>query len=460
MLGKLNLFRGLPNPREVWAWGMYDLANQSFQLLINTLLFGVYVTEVAAPDPVTGARWWKGMTAVSLLIVVLLSPIAGAIADLRAWKREILLATGFICAGLTAALALVGPGGAPDAFLGGRGPLLLAALLFIPASVLVGIGENFLGSFLPEIADEREMGRVSAIGFVMSYVGALILLGCVVLAALKLGMKDAADWRPLFVFAGVWFLAGILPSVFILREKARPARAAGAARGTLVGAGFRRLADTLYHLRRFRELARFFAVFFVFSMGTQVFIYLSGVITRQLGFSTRDLFTVAIELTVLAGVGAVFTAKYQDSLGHRRTIMIFLAVWFVSMFGLAMMAFAGPTRTVFYLLAAGAGLGLGGLNTASRALVGVFTPEHKCGEFFGLWGMMFKLAGAAAMGAFIVLESLVESSPGLFLLVTSGFFGVGLIGMLWVDEKGGIAAAREAEAEEAGRTVAPAIVPA
>ncbi|MGH7752965.1 MAG: MFS transporter, partial [Gemmatimonadales bacterium] len=330
------------------------------------------------------------------------------------------------------------------------GPLLLAALLFIPASVLVGIGENFLGSFLPEIADEREMGRVSAIGFVMSYVGALILLGCVILAALKLGMRDAAEWRPLFVFAGVWFLTGILPSVFILRERARPARASGLNRGTLVGAGFRRLADTLHHLRRFRELARFFGVFFVFSMGTQVFIYLSGVITRQLGFSTQDLFTVAIELTVLAGVGAVFTAKYQDSLGHRRTIMIFLAVWFVSMFGLAVMAFAGPTRPVFYLLAAGAGLGLGGLNTASRALVGVFTPEHKSGEFFGLWGMMFKLSGAVAMGAFIVLESVVESSPGLFLLVTSGFFGVGLVGMLWVDERGGVAAAREAEREEAG----------
>lgn len=441
MLGKLSLFRGLPNPREVWAWSMYDLANQSFQLLINTLLFGVYVREVVAPDVRTGERWWNGMAGASLLAIVVVSPIVGAVADYRAWKREILLSTGFICAGLTAALALVGPGG-----------LWLAAILFIPASVLLGVGENFLGAFLPEIADERTMGRVSAIGFVMSYVGALVLLACVVVAAKVFGLDRTAEWRPLFLFAGLWFLAGILPALFILRERARPLPSAG--RGTLVGAGFRRLGETLVHVRRFRELLRFLAVFFVFSMGTQVFIYLSGVITKQMNFTNADLFAVATEITVLAGVGAVFTARHQDRIGHRRTIMIFLAIWTASMLGLSILAFAGPTKWVFFTLAAGTGLGLGGLNTASRALVGVFTPEHKAGEFFGLWGMAFKLAGAASMGAFLAMATVIAGSPGMFLLVTAGFFGAGLLGMLWVDEAEGIAAAREAEREEQARRLA------
>lgn len=441
MLGKLSLFRGLPNPREVWAWSMYDLANQSFQLLINTLLFGIYIREVVAPDVYTGERWWNGMTAASLLAIVVVSPVVGAIADFRAWKREVLLSTGFACAGLTAALALVGPGG-----------LWLAALLFIPASVLLGVGENFLGAFLPEIADDRNMGRVSAIGFVMSYVGALVLLACVVVAAKVFGLDQTAEWRPLFLFAGLWFLGGILPAALLLREKAKPLVSAGG--GTLVGAGFRRLGDTLRHVRRFRELVRFLAVFFVFSMGTQVFIYLSGVITKQLNFGNTDLFAVATEITVLAGVGATFTVKYQDRIGHRRTIMIFLAVWFLSFVGLAAMAFTEPSRGMFFALAAGTGLGLGGLNAASRALVGVFTPEHKAGEFFGLWGMAFKLAGAAALGAFLALASVFAASPGVFLLITAGFFGVGLVGMLWIDEAAGIAAAREAEREESARRAA------
>ncbi len=444
MLSRLNLFKGLPNPREVWAWGMYDLANQSFQLLINTLLFGNYVRVVVAPDKETGERWWYGLNATALLLIVALSPVAGAVADAKAWKREILLATGFLCAGMTAALGLVGPG-----------DLWLAAALFIPASVLVGIGENFLGSFLPEIATEDRMGRVSALGFVMSYVGALILLACVIVAALVLGMKAESQWRPLFVFAGLWFLLGMLPAVFKLHEKARPARALG--KGTLVGVGFRRLADTLNHLRRFRELMKFLVVFFVFSMGMQVFIYLSGVIMAQLGFEAAERFGVAAEVTVLAGIGALLTAKYQDVIGHRRTIMTFVAIWFVSFLGLAGMAFLGPTRAVFYVLAAGTGLGLGGLGTSSRALVGLFTPKHKTGEFFGLWGMTFKLAGAAAMGGFLAVETVVEGSPGLFLLITAGFFGVGLVGMLWVDERRGIESAREAEREEETRGGAGAV---
>jgi UMF1 family MFS transporter len=141
--------------------------------------------------------------------------------------------------------------------------------------------------------------------------------------------------------------------------------------------------------------------------------------------------------------------------------MVFLVIWFASFLWLAGIAFAGPTVPLFFTFAAGTGLGLGGLNTASRALVGVFTPEHKAGEFFGLWGMVFKLAGAVAMGLFLLLETFVEGSPGFALLVTSAFFGLGLVGMLWIDERRGIEAAREAEREEQVRAgaVATATVP-
>src|SRR5213083_274440 len=106
----LNPFRGLPNAREIWAWGMYDLANQSFQLLINTVLFGVYVREVVATNARDGERLWMAMGMTALLIIVAISPLVGAVADSRAWKREVLIGTGLACSAMTAALALVGPG--------------------------------------------------------------------------------------------------------------------------------------------------------------------------------------------------------------------------------------------------------------------------------------------------------------------------------------------------------------
>src|SRR5690606_35386353 len=108
---RLNPFRGLPNPREVWAWGMYDLANQSFQLLINTLLFPMFIAQVVVVgDPARGRALWGWMGAAALLIVVAARPVVGAMADQRAWKRELLLPSGFVCAALTAALGLLQPG--------------------------------------------------------------------------------------------------------------------------------------------------------------------------------------------------------------------------------------------------------------------------------------------------------------------------------------------------------------
>lgn len=425
------MLKGIPNRREVLAWGTYDLANQSFQLLINTLLFAVYIREVVADDLAQGERWWMGMSAAAMLIIVALSPILGAIADLRAWKREILLTTGVLCAVLTAALALAG-----------HGMLAVAAALYIPASVACGVGENFLGSFLPEIADEKSMGRVSAIGWTMSYIGALALMACMAAATKVLGIEATSDFRWLFIFAGAWFLAWMMPAVLILREKARP-RDRGL--GSVVGAGVRRFASTLAGLGRFRVLGWFLAIFFVYSMGTQVFVFLSGVITKQMDFSNQTLFIVALEVSFLAGVGAVIAASKQDSWGHRRTVRIFLGVWVASMAGLAIMAWIAPTPAVFYVLSAGAGLGLGGIGTASRALVGVLTPASRAGEFFGLWGMTYKLSGACAMGLFLALESIVVGSPALFLAMTAGFFAAGWLLMGTVDVTRGMATAREAE---------------
>jgi UMF1 family MFS transporter len=415
---------------------MYDLANQSFQLLINTMLFSVYVSEVVLRDKETGEQWWKVMSAAALLIIVAISPIVGAVADSRAWKREVLLVTGVSCSVLIAGLALVGPDG-----------IVLALLFYIPAAVLCGIGENFLGAFLPEIADERTIGRVSATGWTMSYVGALILIAINLLVFQRaLGLDQTAEFRSIFVFAGVWFLAGILPAAFLLRERARP-QARTAASGGLLVEGFTRLRDTLRHLPRYRQLGRFLGVFFVYSMGTQVFVYLAAVITKQMGFSNADVAIVGLELTVLAGAGAIIAGTRQDRWGHRRTVMVFLVMWIISMGALSAMAFVQPVRWLFFVLAAGTGLGLGGIGTASRALVGACTPEFKSAEFFGLWGMAYKLAGAAALGTFWLIDLMFRGSPGLSLLLTAGFFAVGLGLLFTVDVQEGQSAAREAERE-------------
>ncbi len=424
---KLNPFANLPNPREVFAWGVYDLANQSFQLLINTLLFGIFVAEVlVVPDAAGGAsgdRVWVTMIATSLILVVVLSPVLGALADVRAWKREMLLATGIVCSILTACLAFLQPG-----------QIWIAGALYVTAALACGLGENFLASFLPEISTPKNIGFVSALGWTMSYVGALILLGITVGVVYGLGFDDETSSRVLFFFAGIWFLAGMIPAMLYLRERARPARTGGA---TAVAGALRRLIQSAKETRKHRTLARFFVIFFIYSMATQTMIYFLGLIGKALDFELPELLLFALVIAITAGIASAGTAKYQDSVGHRRTIMFFLAIWVVTAGAMALASLGSLPRWMVWTVSAGVGVGLGGIGTASRAFVGLLTPMDRAAEFFGLWGMVYKLSGVAGPLLFALVSTaapLGDYGRAAGLLMLAGIFGFGLVMMSTIDD--------------------------
>ncbi|MBM4107818.1 MAG: MFS transporter [Phycisphaerae bacterium] len=437
LLKRLNPFARLPNPRAVWAWGMYDLANQSFQLLINTLLFAVFVQNVVFADPASGKRGWSYMVAASMILVIVLSPVLGAMADQRAWKRELLLTTGFVCAALTVGLAVLQPGW-----------VWVAAALYVVAALACGLGENFLGSFLPEISTPANVGFVSALGWTMSYVGALMLLGITAIFAFVLGRDDVSQMRPMFVLAGLWFLAGMAPALLFLREKATPRPSA---RGVPVVLGaLRRLLASAAQTARFRHLFRFLLIFFVYSMGTKIVIVFLGIIGDRMGFGLKQLVLFALLLALTAGVASALAARFQDRFGHRRTIRVFLALWALATASLATAHQVGAPAWMTWGIAGAIGLGLGGIGTSSRAMVGLFTPEHRAAEFFGVWGTIDKLAlvvGALLFGA-------VPMGAGLYMV--SGFFVAGLVLMGLVDERGGARAAAESIANHDHRTPRPA----
>ena len=107
---RLNPFRSLPNPRQVWAWGMYDLANQSFTLLIVTLFYAIYFQNTVAADPARGKFLWGIANGLSAGIIVVLGPVLGAMADFGGSKKRWLMGLALGCSGLTIALAFTGPG--------------------------------------------------------------------------------------------------------------------------------------------------------------------------------------------------------------------------------------------------------------------------------------------------------------------------------------------------------------
>lgn len=432
----MNPFRKLPNPREVWSWGMYDLANQSFQLLINTLLFSIFVQNVIVQnDPAKGSQLWTLMIAIAQILVVVISPIAGAIADQKAWKRELLLATGFICAVATASLSILQPGQAT-----------LAILLFVVAAVACGLGENFLGSFLPEISTKENVGFVSALGWTMSYIGALLLLGIVALYCFVFQRSAPHEMRPLFVFAGVWFLLGMLPALLYLREKTQPSTLRS---GQIVLAALGQLRRSAREARRFRQLTRFLLIFFVYSIGTNAIIYFLGQIGIGFGFGLTKLVGFALLMAMTAGIASALTARYQDRIGHRRTIVTFLTIWCGSTAAMGVAKLQAAPETAFWIVSGLIGLGLGGIGTSSRALVGAFTPESRAAEFFGLWGFAAKLSVIAGVGVFGLVSTAVtkdlNAGQAVACFVLSGFFAIGMLLMRTVNTAEGVRTAQAAD---------------
>lgn len=426
-------FRSLSNPSAVCAWGMYDLANQSFQLLINSLLFPLFVTGVIVADDVNGRAIWFRMSAAGLLIVVLLSPLMGALADQRAWKREMLLISGSICAILTIALGFLQ-----------EGQLAMAFSMYLIAAVACGLGENFLGSFLPEISTPRNVGRVSGIGWTMSYIGALMLLGITAMYTLVFDRNDASQMRPMIVFSGIWFAIGMIPAVLWLHERSDGVQSTKSS-STIIGGAIKRLIASAHESKQYTQLVRFFISFGVYSAGTLTMIFGLGLIGDRLGFGLSKLILMGVVIALTAGVAAAFAGRFQDSFGHVKTISVFLVLWIVSTIAMASADLVHAPEIVYWIVAGLIGIAMGGVGTSSRAVVGAFTPQRRAGEFFGLWGMIYKLSGIAGVLIFGELSRVAGQPIALF--VVAGLFTIGLA-LLWrVDESQGILQADHGESE-------------
>ncbi len=414
-----------PSRREIFGWAMFDFANSSYTTVIVSVAFGVYFTRLVAPEGQGEALWGRGI-ALGNLIVLLLSPIVGAIADDSGRKKVFLFFSYLTCVLGTAALWFVTPG-----------QVGLALTLFVISFIGFSFGENLAGAFLPEISTPKNIGKISGLGWGLGYFGGLASLLLVQpLVAGEFAQSNLPNLRLAWVVTAVFFLLAALPTFLFLKERA-PRGTGTFAR--YVKDGFLRLGQTARSVRHFSEILRFLIVFFLYQAGLTSVVAFAGIYAANtLGFTFRELIFLFILLQLSSAGGAFVFGGVQDRIGATRTIQITLVLWILVCAGVYFV----QTKEAFWGVALFAGLGIGSLQSASRALVGLFAPPEKSAEFFGFWG----LAGKAAymIGPLIFGEIAMQSgSQRIAMLSTAAFFLLGLIGMSFVDERRGLAAAQE-----------------
>lgn len=431
-LRRLYPLAGYPQQRQLWSWISFDVANQSFTLLVNTLLFSIFFSQVVVKNDAIDDRIWALTYGSSMLITALLSPLAGAVADERAWKKPFLVASGLICGIFTCGLALIQPG-----------QIWLAVLLYIPANFAFAIGENFLASFLPGLAKQDQLGRVSGFSWGCAYAAALLLLALTAAAMIGFDLRQTGQWRPFFVFAGLWFIAFSIPTMLWLKEP-RGAQSAHSGRHVL-SVGFIRLAESIRETGRHRDLALLLAASLFFGTGMGVVVFFASKLAEEFGFSQVSLVLFVGVITVSGIVGTILPTFLQDRIGHRKSLLILLVLWLATTLGFAGYAWlheahaASGAKDAFpvwplWLIGNLLGFGLGSLGSANRAFVGYLAPPDREAETFGMWGLMWKLSAIMTF-PFAWVKDTVGTPEALVLL--AGFLLIGLILTLFIDERRG-----------------------
>jgi UMF1 family MFS transporter len=419
--------------REVLGWAMYDFANSGYTTVVLTAVFSAYFVGSVAG----GANWatfaWTATLAASSLVVMFTMPAIGAYADLRAAKKRLLALSTVGCVVTTAALAGAEPG-----------DVAWAVVAVMLSNVFFSYGESLVAAFLPELAREASIGRVSGWGWSFGYFGGMLTLGaCLayVLWAQRRGLPASHFVAvTMLITAGVFAVAS-LATFALLRERALPQPHAVREQG--LRAAFARLARTWHDARRFRDFTALLACATAYQAGISVVVALAAVYAEQvIHFSQTQTMMLIFLVNIAAALGAFAWGYVQDRIGHRRAIAATLVGWIV----MTLLAAIATGPGLFWVAAVIAGLCMGSSQSAGRALAGLFSPPARRAEFYGLWTFAVRLSAIVGPLTYGLITLLTTGNHRIAIVSTGLFFLLGLLLLALVDVPRGIAAARQTPA--------------
>jgi UMF1 family MFS transporter len=416
---------------------MYDWANSAFQTTIIAAVFPIYYQKVAAadlPEALAMSRFaWA--TTLAILIVAIVAPILGAIADYTAIKKRLLGMFIGIGASATAAMFWIQ-----------RGDWSLALVLFVIGNVGVAGSIVFYESLLPHLVGEDQLDRVSSAGYAIGYLGGGMLLAINLLMIQEpelFGIPDAGTGTRLALASvAVWWVVFSIP---LFRRVPEPAvrreldERSGA--GALSG-GVTRLMETFRELRRYRDAFVFLLAFLLYNDGIQTMIRMATIYGTGIGLPERAMIT-ALLLTQFIGVPCAFLFGMAASrTGARTGVFVGLGVYIL----ITLLGYFMRTAAHFYALAVLVGMVQGGTQALSRSLFASMIPRHKSSEFFAFFSVFERYAGVLgpAIFAFVIERS---GSGRAAILAVAVFFVVGAAILAFVNVERGRAAARAAEAD-------------
>ena len=391
--------------REEKNWVLYDVGNSAFVLLVSTIMpiYFNYLAENAGLSSADYLAYWGYATSAATLIVALLGPVFGTLADTKGLKKPIFTTTMLI-------------GGIGCLALGFSRQWFLFLLIYIIAKIGFSGSLIFYDSMLGDITTEDRVDNVSSQGYAWGYIGScvpfVVCLG-VVLGAGRIGISTELAMMISFAIVAVWWIGASIPLLKSYQQKHYVERQPKAVQNS-----FKRLGDTLKNIRNEKKIFLFLIAFFFYIDGVYTIIDMATAYGTALGLDSTGLLLALLVTQLVAFPFAILFGRLSKCYDVRTLITICIAAYF----GIAVFAIFLKAQWQFWIMAILVGMFQGGIQALSRSYFTKIIPAEKSGEYFGLMDICGK--GASFLGTTVI--SLIAQFTGKVNI------GVGAISLFFV----------------------------
>ena len=436
---------GKYSKKRVFAWSMYDFANQPFTTLVITFIYGTFFTKVIAENEIIGTSLWSRAITITGLTVAFLSPIMGAFADKGGFRKFFLMFWTYICIAGSFALYYPLPG-----------DVYMALIFVVIANIGFEMGGVFCNAYLPDIAPKEKIGRVSGYGWSFGYVGGLIALALALILfvqpeipAFGISKENGEHIRATNVMVAIWFLIFSIPVFAWVETDKRE----NINTNSIIKDSFGQLFNTFQNIRKYKELLKFLVARIFYNDGLVTIFAFGGIYASgTFGFTFEEIMIFGIVLNVTAGLGAFSLGFLDDFIGGKRTIqisnigliiacLIAVIVPNKDLFSLQTPFIENAVnisgKSFFWLSGILIGIFSGPNQASSRSLMARFIPKSKENEFFGFFAFTGK-ATAFVGPMFLGILTEIFNSQRYGVAVVLLMFIIGFILLNSVDEEKGI----------------------
>lgn len=415
--------------KAIIGWCLYDAGNSAFSTVIVTFLFSVYFARGVVGDETAGSALWGYAVAASGVIVALMAPLLGALADHYGARKSALTLFSLLCILATSALYGAAPAASPV-------QITIILAIFVIANTGFEMALVYANAMLPHIAPVKMIGRISGWSWAAGYAGGLV---CLVLALilfvgidgfsplLALPQDQSQHIRATAPMTALWFAVMSVPLLLWTGDAGRTGLALRAA----AARGWAQLVGSIRNVKSQRDMMLFLLSSALYRDGLNTLFAVGGLYaTGTFGMSFSEILVFAIGLNVAAGLGAVLFSFADDFIGSKKTIILSLLGLVVTGAGI----FITADKDVFILLAMALGIFIGPAQAASRTMVARLSPVGAMTQNYGLYALTGKTVSFLGPLCFALATSAFDSQrAGMATIIV--FWLAGLAVLMLVKER-------------------------